>query len=445
MPSHPSSAPQWKQEVNRRLAAHRSRRQQQIEDEELFPTKPHASGRAAQAAARVAARYASAPSFAALDAALDADTQAQLPFAAPLPGAPKFFSETHSPALPAQRRAVAPKAPAASPARVTAQEPQQKRTLPAVAAEAAKPAMFEAGPASAPASEFTLTPLALEPQADLKKRPHAARRAAVENEPQAEDNLLFFPSEPAPVRRLRSHGQESAYGVAGNAALSIFEVDPVVEPVVDSAPAAAAVVAAPEPAVEVYVEPAAEAVVAPAAVSAPAPWTAPVEEPTPLPAISPLPSARFAEEEIDLGPDPASGPARICAAPLQRRLMALTVDASLIALAFVGAAAVAASHMESLPSLHAMKTIAMYALTAIGLLYLVFFAYVAEATPGMCYAGLKLRQHNHRKASCAQRLWRIPVLLLTMAPLGLGLLWPIFDKEHLSLRDRLTRTYLWKH
>ena len=60
-----SATPAWKQEVNQRLAAHRTRRggpqedaQQQSED-----SPRAASKRAAEAAARVAARYAKAPSY----------------------------------------------------------------------------------------------------------------------------------------------------------------------------------------------------------------------------------------------------------------------------------------------------------------------------------------------------------------------------------------------
>jgi uncharacterized RDD family membrane protein YckC len=59
------STPQWKQEVNQRLAAHRSRRgSSQDHDGARATENPRtASARAAEAAARVAARYAKAPSY----------------------------------------------------------------------------------------------------------------------------------------------------------------------------------------------------------------------------------------------------------------------------------------------------------------------------------------------------------------------------------------------
>jgi len=60
-----SSTPQWKQEVNQRLAAHRSRRggPQDAADNRTDENPRVASSRAAEAAARVAARYAKAPSY----------------------------------------------------------------------------------------------------------------------------------------------------------------------------------------------------------------------------------------------------------------------------------------------------------------------------------------------------------------------------------------------
>ena len=58
------AAPQWKQEVNQRLAAHRSRRGGATQPGGNIAENPRAgSARAAEAAARVAARYAKAPSY----------------------------------------------------------------------------------------------------------------------------------------------------------------------------------------------------------------------------------------------------------------------------------------------------------------------------------------------------------------------------------------------
>jgi hypothetical protein len=38
----------------------------------------------------------------------------------------------------------------------------------------------------------------------------------------------------------------------------------------------------------------------------------------------------------------------------------------------------------------------------------------------------------------------LSALILSVLPAGLGLAWSIFDEEHLSWHDRLSRTYLRK-
>ena len=68
--SSPASLPQWKQEVNRRLAEHKNRRGiSVVEQDDAAGTSGTANSRAAAAAARVAARYAKVPSFSEMQAA----------------------------------------------------------------------------------------------------------------------------------------------------------------------------------------------------------------------------------------------------------------------------------------------------------------------------------------------------------------------------------------
>ena len=65
--TQPTLTPQWKEEVNRRLAAHKSRRGQSSAQETSQEGNLGAS-RAAEAAARVAARFAKAPSYSQMQA-----------------------------------------------------------------------------------------------------------------------------------------------------------------------------------------------------------------------------------------------------------------------------------------------------------------------------------------------------------------------------------------
>ena len=86
----------------------------------------------------------------------------------------------------------------------------------------------------------------------------------------------------------------------------------------------------------------------------------------------------------------------------------------------------------------------MVALLIIGALYHAFFLTLADATPGMRYAHISLCTLDGHSPSLAQRCGRLGALLLSVATLGLGVAWAIFDEDHLSWHDRLSRTYLSK-
>lgn len=131
-------------------------------------------------------------------------------------------------------------------------------------------------------------------------------------------------------------------------------------------------------------------------------------------------------------------------ASLSRRLMAAVVDGALIVGAFLTAAAVAASKVQHLPSLKASEIGAMAALLVTAVLYLAFFSLVTEATPGMKYAGISLCTFDDEIPTRAQRRNRLGALLLSLLPMGLGVVWSLFDEERLCWHDRLSRTYLRK-
>ena len=99
---------------------------------------------------------------------------------------------------------------------------------------------------------------------------------------------------------------------------------------------------------------------------------------------------------------------------------------------------------KQLPSLHEIELGAAAALAVMGVLYHVLFFTLAEATPGMKYAGLALCTFDGEKTTRVQRCGRLGALLLSLLPVGLGVAWAIFDEEHLSWHDRLSRTYLRK-
>jgi hypothetical protein len=60
----------------------------------------------------------------------------------------------------------------------------------------------------------------------------------------------------------------------------------------------------------------------------------------------------------------------------------------------------------------------------------------------MRYAHLRLATFSGKRTTRLERMGRLGGLLLSVLPLGLGLVWMLFDEEHLCWHDRLSRTYL---
>ena len=129
-------------------------------------------------------------------------------------------------------------------------------------------------------------------------------------------------------------------------------------------------------------------------------------------------------------------------APLSLRLLALTVNASLVTGAFLLAAVAALLNATELPSLRTVEAGSVTALVLIALLYTVLFYLLGDGTPGMKYANLRLANFNGKRSTRLQRLGRLAGLVLSVLPLCLGLIWFIFDDERLCWHDRLSRTYL---
>ena len=128
-------------------------------------------------------------------------------------------------------------------------------------------------------------------------------------------------------------------------------------------------------------------------------------------------------------------------ASFSRRAVAAVVDGALIVGAFLAAALLAAYNMDQLPSLRLLEIGSAAGLFAIGLLYQALFFTFAEGTPGMKYARVSLCTFDDQSPTRAQLHGRLGALLLSLLPLGLGLAWAIFDEDHLTWHDRLSKTY----
>jgi uncharacterized RDD family membrane protein YckC len=233
--------------------------------------------------------------------------------------------------------------------------------------------------------------------------PFAEEIQSVEPDQPIHANLIQFPRELVAARKARPRlAEQSSVAVADPVAqLSIFEVDPGVVPV----PAGAAL-----------------------AQPSPFGWS----------------GIRLDEESLeDLLPesDPVRQAAALELAPFSRRLLAAVVDGALVTVVFLAAALVAAANMDELPAMRILEATAGAGLAFVGLLYLALFTAVGRATPGMKYAGIALRTFENLRPSCAQRCGRLGALLLSVLPVGLGVVLAIFDEDHLSWHDRLSGTY----
>jgi uncharacterized RDD family membrane protein YckC len=152
---------------------------------------------------------------------------------------------------------------------------------------------------------------------------------------------------------------------------------------------------------------------------------------------------------IRLDNDPEDSPRResptaqipLKTAPLEDRIMAGIFDLALIVAAFAVFVLVFVACTAHPPTGKPAILAAGVALAGFCLLYQYLFFKYAEGTPGMRYAKIALctfeDENPTRKAMC-KRVW---FLLLSVAPLGLGLAWAMFDPDRLSWHDRLSRIY----
>lgn len=459
LPSTASLFPEWKQEVNRRVAAHMSRRAPSRREAAAHQeNQASRAGRAAEAAARVAARYAKAPSYSemltrearaavhAAEAASKAAQQAQAAFQYVLDGlesaTPEKSLRQSAPEpqpVAGFRAATAPVAQSDRP-QASARSLQDSAMAPAweLAADAqqADPAYDEAMPGwnaqAAPRVHSVVPSQAAEPGEWVE--PIYA-------------NLIEFPREMVAPRRARPRRAEGPLAAREPAPqLSIFEVDPdaiSIEP----PPAVAEPSAQPSWMQAELSDRVAESSQAITLDAPSASMHSGLQARSAFldaePAFLGLGAHSYDEELLD-DPEPNLANPQIELAPLNRRLLAVCVDWTLIAAALIGAAVLAMPSFHTFPGARPMEMGALLAFLAAGVVYHVFFLIFTRATPGMAYAGIRLNSFAGFTASRAQRCRRLLSMLLSIVPLGLGMVWALFDDAHLTWHDRLSGTYVCK-
>jgi len=415
--SQPSPQPSWKQEINQRLAAHKTRKGLSVVESNTSETAQEVPAtRAAQAAARVAARYAHAPSYSELQAAearaalraAEAATRAALEAQAAAQTALDNLAEEHRMLEEEQQRAqqyhqdCAPApAPAAPPELKISNAGQNLR----IRWEPDMPVFYDPAEAAA-ARDAQRT--SQDPAFDLAGGSEAPFITIVEPAEPINANLIQFPREIVATRRVRPRIVENSSAPDPSPQLSIFEVDPSTISTAVTPPSAEFVSAD-----EIYGPE----------------WSG---------------MKLDAPSETRRDPNPVAAPAhpRLELAPLNARLMAVAVDAALIVGLVCVAGALLAGWLSHFPAMRAAEIGAVAGLVLTTALYHLFFFMQIDGTPGMRYAHVALCTFEDENPTRDQLRRRIIAMLLSILPVGLGVAWALFDEDHLSWHDRISRTYL---
>ena len=247
-------------------------------------------------------------------------------------------------------------------------------------------------------------------------------------------NVIEFPREIVATRKVRPRLAEGPHAAPG-AQLSIFEVDPG----------------------SISIEPA--AAVAADMESAPArtgpEWSGIELDAQPRSEFLETPPTESREQPGTVAAEASGGTLNLELAPMNRRLMAAMLNSAAVNRAACEAAAADPALLatdladylvrKGMPFRQAHHLVgAVVALAVIGALYHALFFAFAGGNPGARYAGIALCTFDGQSPTRAQRLRRLVALLLSVLPLGLGVMWAVFDEDHLSWHDRLSQTYLRK-
>lgn len=424
MGSQPIPAPSWKEEVNRRLAAHKSRKGPEVSDASTPPMEHAAlNRRAAEAAARVAARYAKAPTYSEMQAA---EARAALRAAEAATRAALEAQAVAQAALESLEQQLPPRKPALVAGQFTSSALESIAT-PEEEQEQAQPigVLWDTELPKPPAPELHKSSVRASGQVKPANRAEVAynhppmprgvdQDESVREVPAATPipaNLIEFPRELVATRRMRPRLTGARHDALSEmfGQLSIFEVDPgavsTEPPIVETAPET-----------EEH------------------PWTGPEWSDIRL-------DDAPEEHKLALAAEP-QGAEILYVAPLSLRLLANVVDVSLIVAIVTGCAAAAAHWLRHLPGIKATELGAVAALVTVAVLYYGLSFLLAEATPGMKFAGIALCTFDGDSPTAAQIRARYGALLLSLLPLGLGAAWAIFDDDHLCWHNRISRMYL---
>jgi uncharacterized RDD family membrane protein YckC len=446
-------------EVNRRVAEHKGRKGQTVATVDIPTGNHHADSMAARAAAKVAERFAKRPSYselmaeearaalrtaeaayrAAFGAALEAQAAAESVLAGLEAAAAAADQQAWEPALFGEADLERKWALANAPVCATgtdgnaAGDPQPSSAsgqgqsfeirwdsdLPV-----REGGLCETGPRGSRGKGIVEVP-----GEDLRREDRKVSDATdsqgfevVEAAHAIPANLIRFPRELVATRKIRPRRAEGPYAAsfAAQGQLSIFEVE---QSAISTEPEAAS--SAAESGKHSWAGPG---------------WSGIELDAEPERAIAAPAEAPTRVERAE----PAAAAVALKVAPLNVRLMAGMVDFSWIMAGFLTAVVVAAENASVLPSVKELELGSVLALAVTGILYQALFLTLARVTPGMKYAGLELCTLDGKWPGAGERWMRAAASVLSLLPMGLGVLSAIFAEHSLCWHDRISGTYLRK-
>lgn len=186
-------------------------------------------------------------------------------------------------------------------------------------------------------------------------------------------------------------------------------------------------------------------------VELPAPSAAPRATSRPAPA---RPSRKKADENqaaFDFAPTAPAQPFRreidrrnvVPVAPLSIRAAAAVIDSAIV----LGATALLACIVRLLlgsllPVSAALIPYASVSLLSVALCYKLVWCLFCQPTLGLQWMGLRVLSFTGQLPSLGQCVVRILTGWLSLASVGMGLLWAVVDAEQLTWHDHISQTYL---
>lgn len=455
---------EWKRAISQALESHRAHRsgraQPAMQQQPARPSQTAAQDRAARIAAAVAARYAVAPTYTELFQQPDTAQTEAVADAPQCAAAPAQIGPAQMRAISADPLQNGPQAPPSADAPLlTGQQSSGARAHTAAAPKDAPVSDAGSNAGMDADGEFHLEPRPVPVSGARIVLPKLPRRTAEIDlhlpakgpEPALEDllasavvtpptllpaNLIEFPRELVAERRVRPQRVEGPLGTAHRASmetsqvqLRIFEVGPedAQGDAVEMAPATSLGPGAPT---------------GPIATAETAHPTGPTADPA---ARSTWSSIRLDARPTPGGPSEAdlseSLPVPLQPASIDRRLMALAVDFCLVTSAFLAFLFVFALSTPHLPAGKAALVTGAVVYLALWVLYQVLFFSLSDATAGMRYAHIALCTFEDENPCRRAMQRRLAVWWISILPLGLGLVWALFDEDSLCWHDKITRMY----